>query len=257
VAVAALAITGCTANSLGAASPKPAAESSNSVTPAPTITESPTPDSTPTVVTEEETEEPAPLADLKIVKSGFSTFKGKYDDAKQLGYGVIVENPDPKQAAWDVDLSIAFLDESGDVIDTVEETFAVVLPGQQVAWADTLSDYSGDWSGVKKMEVLLGEPTWEPVDAPGEYSFAKLKMTRDMLRNIKVTGRLKSTFEKDMENPQIVTVFYRGSKIVGGGWTFLENARNNAPIEIGTSYSGKASKAEVYGILSNLSLYTP
>jgi hypothetical protein len=257
IGIAALVAVGCTATgNLGASSSEPSAEvSSATPTPLPTSDTS-TPGATPVVVTEEPTEVPEQAIDLKVVKSGFSRFKGPYDEEAQLGYGVIVENPSQSRAAWDVDLSIAFLDGSGDVIDTVDETFPVVLPGQRVAWADTLSDYEADWSGVKKMEVALAEPTWEAVEDFGEYSFTKLKMKRDMLKDIKVTGRLKSTFEKDLENPQIVAVFYRGSKIVGGGWTFLENARNNAPIEISTSYSGKASKVEVYGVLSNLSLYS-
>jgi hypothetical protein len=79
-------------------------------------------------------------------------------------------------------------------------------------------------------------------------------MSRDTLGDINVTGRLVSTFAKELENPKVVAVFYRGTKIVGGGWTYLEHARDGAAVKVDTSFSGKTDKVEMYGVLTNLSL---
>jgi hypothetical protein len=260
VVVSALLVAACSANlaaSTAPASAPAAGPSAASATPTPTPA-APTeaPPATPTVTTEEPSA-PAEAArqELKVVKSGYSKFRGKYDSDDQIGYGVLVANPNAGWIAEQVDLSIAFLDGSGGVIDTVDETFAAILPGQTVAWADTESDYSADWSNVKSMEVTLSEPDWEAAEGSyGAYSFSKVAMHRDTLGDIDVTGRLKSTFAKELENPEIVAVFYRGGKIVAGGWTFLEHARDGAAVKVSTSYSGKTDKVELYGDLSNLSL---
>jgi hypothetical protein len=114
-----------------------------------------------------------------------------------------------------VDLSIAFIDKSGDVLDTVDETFAAILPGQRVAVADTQSNYGADWTNMASMEVNLSEPDWLDFAGPsGTYSFTKIKNTRDILGDIDTTARLKSTFTKELENPKIVVVYYRGTRVV-------------------------------------------
>jgi hypothetical protein len=207
-------------------------------------------------VTEEPTETPpAGKQAVAVMKSGYSRWKGKYDTALQLGFGVLVKNPNSAWIAEQVDLSVAFIDSKGDVIDTADQTFAAILPGETVAWGDTLSDYEADWSDMKKMEVSLGEPTWEAASGSyGDYSFTNVSMRRDSLGDYAVTARLHSSFDKTLENPQGVAIFYRGSAIVGGGWTFIENAKDGVPLKIDTSFAGKTDRVEVYGNLSNLSL---
>jgi hypothetical protein len=252
-------VAGCAASTnapVGSTNPT-TVPSVSSATPTPTPTAATqAPPATPTVATEEPSAAPdSTRLALRVVRSAFSRFKGQYDSGLQLGYGVVVENPNAGWIADAVDLSIAFIDASGGVIDTVDETFAAILPGQAVAWADTQSDYAGDWSDVKSMEVTLSEPDWEAVTGPmGSYSFTKIAMKRDFGGDLTVTARLKSTFAKELENPQMIAVFYRANKIVAGGWTFLEHARDGAAVKVSTSYSGKADKVELYGILTSLSL---
>lgn len=231
----------------------------SSATPTPVSTPveaSEAPPATPTVATEEPTATPdTSQQDLAIVNSGWSRFKGKYDSGQQLGYGITVKNPNPAWVAQGVDVAIDFLDKTGGVVDTVDETFAAILPGQTVAWADVQSDFAGDWTQVAKMEVTLAEPDWLPAEgAYGKYTFTKIAMRRDTLGDLTVTARLNSTFAKELENPQAVAVFYRAGRIVGGGYTFVEHARDGAAVKVTTSYSGKADKVELYGVLTSLSL---
>jgi hypothetical protein len=250
--LAAVVLAACGTGTTGGSDPPAIANAT--ATPLAVITLAPT--NTATTVTAEPTPSEPPVQDIKLVATGFSKFKGKYDSGPQLGYGIVVENPNASWIAKQVDLSIAFLDDNGDIIDTVEESFAAILPGQRVAWADTLSDFSGDWSTMKSMEVNLSEPDWEAyLGQPGAYTFSRIKMTRDLIGSIDVTARLKSTFDKELENPQIVALFYRGDKIIGGGWTYLEHARDGAAVKVSTSGYPKVDKVELYGVLTNLSLY--
>ena len=208
------------------------------------------------MVTAAPTPTEAPLKPLVILDSGFSTFKGKYDSGPQLGFGVVVENQNTTWIASQVDLSITFLDDHGDIIDTTDASFAAILPGQRVAWADTLSDYSGDWTSMASMELSLSEPEWEEYpDTAGAFSFTKTKMTRDILGSIDVTARLASTFVEEVDSPYIVVVFYRADKIIGGGYTFLEHARDGAAVKISTDGYPKVDNADLYANLSFMSLY--
>jgi hypothetical protein len=253
LSIAVVLLVGCSTASPGGSA---AAPTSPGATPTLRPTVAPAVAQTPTIVTAAPTPTEAPRQAVTILDSGFSTFEGKYDNGPQLGFGIVMENPNAGWVAGQVDLSIAFLDGQGDIIDTADASFAAILPGQRVAWADTLSDYAADWTNMASMEISVSEPDWEEyTETAGAFSFTKTKMTRSTFGDIDVTARLGSTFEQEMENPYLVVVFYRADKIIGGAWTFLEHARDGAAVKINARSYPKVDNADLYGALTNLSLY--
>lgn len=240
--------------SSGATDAPTATVASGTLSPAATPTTA-APTDPPATATPEPTEAPNPVQDLVVVDYGFSKWTGEYDDGPNIGYGVIIENPN---ALWSarVDVVVAFLDSNQDIVDTVEETFVAVLPGQRVAMGDSRSDFTADYSDVKSMEVTLAEPDWEELDEePGAYTFERIKLTEDDYSGFNVTARLKSTFETVFENPQVVAILYRDGKISGGGYTYIDNANDDAAIKLSASGHPKSDKVELYGFLTSLSLF--
>lgn len=231
--------------------PTPAA----SQTPRPTPSATPTPTSRPTPTAQ-------PRADLEVSEYGFSTWQGEFDDGARLSWAVIVDNPNPANSwiATRLDIRVSFFDGGGGVVTTTSDTVALLVPGQKAAVVGSDSPFSNpDLGLIERMEVRLGEPSWEQADGPlGAFEVSGVQVRRGEYGDSTVTGQVSSTFADEIEDAY-ATAVYRNADgaIVGGDFTFIEFIPSGeaTPFEIsGFGSPPSAASADVYVTFSFLSL---
>jgi hypothetical protein len=197
---------------------------------------------------------------MTLVDSGFSVYKGKYDSGYSLSWGVIVKNPNANAVADDVRLVVDFLDASGTLVTTSNDSWPAILPNQTVALGEEISYFSNsDLKTVAKMEVqVFHGDDWEDFDgSAGEFSFSDIKTRADSIGSLDTTARISSTFAKDLQSPYAVAIYRREGAIVGAGWTFVDlvPAGGQVGVEIYGPSIPKVDSTEMYAHFSNLTIF--
>lgn len=208
-------------------------------TPAPTATEEPEP--TPT---------PAPQA-LNVIAKGFG--QGEYGS---LGFGFIVENPNPGLAVEDSRYQVAVYDANGTVIGTDSSYITVLFPGQKLGIAGQV--FLPDGATAASIDVQVKPGQYEPFDPVPTFTTENVQYVGDQYFP-KVTGIVKSPYQKDLEHIRVSAIAYDANgAIIGGGFTFLDfvPAGGQAAAEVSVTTTGAPASVEMYPSISGLTLLT-
>lgn len=194
---------------------------------------------------------PLARADLVLADSGFTAF-GAGDDYGS--YAVIVENPNEEWVAQRVDIQVTFYDAAGVILGVENEFLFAILPGGRGALGRTAFDAGT----ATRMEVNIqqpGEANWIKVEpaSTGGYTFENVNTSRDEFGGHTTTGVIRSSFEADQENVEVVAV-YRNSAgaIVGGDFTFVDlvPGEGQSTFEVNTFVTfGDLAQTEMYADL--------
>ncbi|MBX5444564.1 hypothetical protein [Sphaerobacter sp.] len=215
--------------------------------PTPTATVAPSPTTAPKPTTAP-APTPAPQA-LAILAKGFG--QGEYRSAS---YAFIVENPNSGLAVEDSQYQVAVYDANGTVIETDSGYITILFPGEKLGIASSL--FLPDGTEIDRLDVQVKPGRFEPFDQRPEFATENVNYVPDDYFP-KVTGIVKSPYQKDLENIRVAAIAYdEAGNIIGGGFTYLDfvPANGQAAVDVSITTSGVPAKVELYATLSGLTL---
>ena len=205
--------------------------------------------------TQKPTEPPKPTATSEAAKQKLNIQSvGFGQRERNVGFGFIVENPNPSYALENSQYQAAIYDAAGTVIKTESGYLQVVLPSQTLGVAGTA--FLSEGAKAAKVEVQLNAKNYVASEALPTFTVEKIDYQDDKFTP-KVTAVIKNPYKTDVDNLRVnVIAFDAAGKIVGGGFTYQNFILANG--QTGTSVSvvadSKPAKVDVYPTLSSLSL---
>lgn len=196
---------------------------------------------------DEPTTEPGSVEDLNVTDDGGAPYTDPIF-GEQYGWAVILNNTG-EQTAEIIHLEIEFTDETGSVVETVEDYIGHLNPGEQIGLGGSLDD-----PGIAGFEVTTVEPAgWTDPDTYGKLVTSEVVHSEGDLDRMKVTFDADSTYDVDVRNPQIRVVFRNDAGDLIGGATdfsggYLEpEGHFTESIEVNETIPGiDPDKTEVY-----------
>lgn len=192
-------------------------------------------------------ESPAGAVDLTLIQYGFG------QDENEVGFGLIVENPNEGFAVESTRYQVTAYAEDGKVLAVDGGFIDVLLPQQTLGLGGSMFLEEGATVARVEAQILAGD--FETTDAlpffaaenvayqPGDFSSS-------------VTGEIVNPYAKDISNLRVSAIAYdEAGAIIGGGFTFLDFAPANgkAAVEAFVTTAGTPATVELYASLSALS----
>jgi hypothetical protein len=198
----------------------------------------------PTAITE------IPKQKLNVLSTGFG------QRARQVGYGFIVENPNPNQAVENSQYQLAVYDAAGTVVQTASGYLEVILPLQKLGVAGTA--YLSEGVTAARVDVQLSAKNYVKSEALPGFTAGRIGYQDD--KNFpKVTAVITNPYTADVTDARVSVIAYdAGGKIVGGGYSFLNFivSRGQTGVAVSVVTDGKPARVEVFAALSGLSQLT-
>ncbi len=223
--------------------------SSNTLTPAFSITDTPVPSPQPTLrlptptPLQPPTREPTPAPNpLMIVAQGFGQRAGT------ASYAFVVSNPNPKLLAQNVRYQVAAYNAEGIVLLTDTDTIPQIGPGQRMGAAKQVTLPSS--LTITRIEVLIRPGQFVQAPPLQELPVSNAAFIQGDPPNI--TAILSNPLNRDLANLKVVGIAYDDVGIIGGGTVDLPfaPARGQAPISIPVSTSQVATRVEFFAQVS-------
>jgi hypothetical protein len=179
------------------------------------------------------------------------TAEGYGQDENQLGFGMLVKNPNSDLMLEGSQYQVAVYAEDGSVLGVDEGYLGVQFPDSETGLAGNI--YLPDETTASKvvMQVLTGrsekakpEDSFTAEDASfeaGDYSS-------------KVTGSVNNPFSKEVKSVRVNAItFDDAGKIIGGGYTYADfiPAGGKSAVEVSVVTAGTPAKAELYATVSS------
>jgi hypothetical protein len=188
------------------------------------------------------------MQELRLVKQGFGQ-KGT-----AVGYGLIVENPNPRFAVEDARFHVTFYDAGGALLKSDAVDITRVLPGQSLGIGGTI--ILADDAVVEAMEVQLGAGEAVPMaPQPGFGVRAVTVFANDFGQS--VTAVIENPYERDHRDLRVSAVTYDAAgEIAGGGHAYVDfvPARGSTGVQIDLDASRDHLRVEVYPTFTLLSI---
>jgi hypothetical protein len=154
-------------------------------------------------------------SDIEVVDSGLSVYTDELSEEKRFSYGYLVKN-NSDSVATSVPITVAFLDDAGTVIGTVDNTIWVLMPGQVMGLGE--DPYDGA-DAVTDLQITVGEPsTWESPDGYGEVTADGITTSVDDYGAPTSAFTATSTYSEQVEPYSYVIYRNAAGDIVGGGY---------------------------------------
>jgi len=186
---------------------------------------------------------------LAVVSEGFgpSTFPN------ELGWGLIVENPNVELAAETTAYQITAYAEDGSVLGVFASFIALVLPGDRVGSAGSFYVPSGTTASRLEFDVI-GRYFTETTVEPGYLSSLETVFAPDPVTP-KVTGTIQNNLERPLNDIEVYAVAYDGTgRIIGGGFTFVDliEADSEHPVEVTIAVGQEPASVELFATVGSL-----
>lgn len=181
------------------------------------------------------------------------TAEGYGQDEDQVGYGMIVKNPNASLAYEGSEYQVAVYAEDGSVLGVEEGYLGVLLPNQETGSGGNIYIPKGSTVGKVVMQVRSGRSSKE--DSLSSFTSENATFNAGDYSS-KVTGSIKSAYSKDIKLVRISAVtFDESGAITGGGNSYVDfvPADGQATAEVTVVASGTPAKAELYATVSTLS----
>jgi len=184
---------------------------------------------------------------LTLTKQGF----GQQDT--QVGYGMVIDNPNRVYAVESSRYHINLFAQDGSILKIEQGYIDLLLPGQTLGLG--ASTYLDDKTQVARadFQILSGRYTvaeWMPSFTSQNITY----LASDYYP--KVTAEILSPYTKDISNVRVSTIAYnQAGEIIGGGYTYLDfvPANGKAAAEIPVACKGTPVSLEVYASVTSLS----
>ncbi len=188
---------------------------------------------------------PEGAQNINLLKSGYG------QDDSQIGFGFILENPNPAKSIENSQYRITLYAEDGRVLKTDEGYMEILLPAQTIGIAgETFVD-----EVVSRAEVqILAGDFLDEANAPSFNSENVNYIADDFSSSI--TGEIINLYGTDVSDIRASAIAYdANNNIIGGGFTFVDFVPGNgrAAAEVSVTTSAAPANVELYGILTSLS----
>ena len=199
----------------------------------------------------EPTETPAiSVEPVALVQQGFG------QDSRSASYGFVVENPNASYGFEDIGYQIAALNAEGTIVDTDSGSITVLFPGQSVGVAGDLFVDEGVIIDAVEVQLSGGESqATEPLD---NFTVENISYVVGDFAT-RVTGIVQSPFTRVFDDVRVSAILYGASdEIIGGGYTYVNfiPANSSTGVSVSVTVDGEVARAELYPIVSSLSLLT-
>lgn len=172
---------------------------------------------------------------------------------RNVGYGFLVENPNPSLAIEDARYHITAYGPAGAVLATDQGTIAWIAPDATYGVGGGLIVDEGEVVDRLEAQILTGpwvesgpDPFYAAEDVtyrPGEYTDH-------------ITGWIVNPYEETVTKLHVSGIAYdRRGRIIGGGDTYLDRVRggHSSAVEVGLTTGSQPSHVELYANLSTIS----
>lgn len=161
----------------------------------------------------------------------------------EFGYAFIVENPNQRFAAQDIEYQAAVYDAAGNVLKTDSHFVEVLYPGQRVGVGDDMllpQDARPD-----RLVVQLRTRRFQPSDPQPSFTSQNVVFRADP-NFPKVTGIIGNPYDRDVTRLRAGVVLYDAAgQIVGGGYKYIDFVRAGGQTAVEMSVSGARTPARV------------
>ena len=189
---------------------------------------------------------PADAAELKLNKFGFG------QDDTQLGYGLVIENPNAGYSIENSQYHLTAYADNGSVLGVEEGYLDVLLPGQVLGVGGSGLVEIGV---VASIDVQVYPGQFEKSEAVPYFTAENPAFQAGQFRDT-ITGQVVSPYAKDISNVRASGIAYNeAGDIIGGGFTFIDfvPANGKAAAEISVIVVGEPATVEIYASPSGLS----
>jgi hypothetical protein len=190
---------------------------------------------------------PEGAQNLALVKQGYG------QDGNQVGYGMLIQNPNGGFAVESTMYHITLYAEDGSVIAANEGYIDTLLPNQTLGLGGDI--FVDDDLSVVSADFQIKSGRFETSDPLPAFTAENVTYLADRYFP-KVTGEIVSPYTKDITNLRVSAIAYNeAGDIVGGGFTFLDfaSANDKAAVEVSITCAGTPAKVELYAAVSALS----
>lgn len=195
----------------------------------------------------EETELPAGAGALALTKHGFG------QDGLELGFGMLIENPNAGFAVEGSQYHLTALAEDGRVLATEGGYVKRVLPNQILGVAGTT--YLIEETEVARVEAQILAGDFVASDPVPPFAAESVTYRPDPYFP-KVAGRIVSPYDEGITDVRVSAILYDDmERIIGGGFTYLDlvPANGTAEVEVSVTSGGPPAAAELHAAVSGLS----
>lgn len=190
---------------------------------------------------------PEGASDVKLTKQGYG------QDGQEVGFGMIIENPNASFAVENSKYRVVAYAEDGRVLGVEENYVEVLLPNQTLGIAGVL--FLVENTKVERVEAQLLAGDFVESDSLPFITTENVTYRPDNYWP-KVTGQIVSPYSKNITNLRVSAILYnQAGEIIGGGFTYLDflPANGKAAVEVLVTSGGSPSSAELYAAVSALS----
>jgi hypothetical protein len=190
---------------------------------------------------------PVGAQNLTLIKQGYG------QKESQVGYGMLIQNPNIGFALEGTMYHITLYGEDGGVIATEEGYIDTLLPNQTLGvGGDILIDQK---IAIANADFQIKSGSFVKSDVIPTFTSENISYKADSYFP-KVTGEILSPYTKDITNLRVSAIAYNeAGDIIGGGFTYLDFAPANgkAAVEVNITSAGTPAKTELYAVVSALS----
>jgi hypothetical protein len=194
---------------------------------------------------------PSGAANLMLVEHGFG------QQGQEVGFGMLVENPNPSFAVDGAQYHLTAYAEDGSVLDAEQSFLDTLLPSQTLGLGGNL--YLDEGMEVARLDVQIKGGRFTKSDAVPFFTTEKAAYQPDQYRP-QVTGHVVSPYGSEITNLRVAAIAYdASSEIIGGGYTFLDfvPANGKAAVEVPITTAGEPATVALYAAVSDLSEIGP
>jgi hypothetical protein len=186
---------------------------------------------------------------LLIVAEGFgpSNFEG------EIGWGFIVENPNPGLAADTAAYQVTAYAEDGSVLGAYASYISLLLPGERLGIGGSFYLPAGTVAARLEFQTL-GRYFVETALEPGFLESTGAAFETDGF-SPRVTGTVVNGLDRDLADVEVYAIAYNvDGHIIGGGFTFVDlvPAGEAAAVDVAIAVSGEPASVELFATVSGL-----
>jgi hypothetical protein len=194
---------------------------------------------------------PSGAASLVLAKHGF----GQHEN--EVGFGMLVENPNASFAVDAAQYHLTVYAEDGSVLDAEQSFLDTLLPGQTLGAGGSL--YLDEGMEVARLDVQIKGGRFIKSDAIPFFTTEQAVYQPDPYWP-QVTGQIVSPYGSEITNLRVAAIAYDAAgEIIGGGYTFLDfvPANGKAAVEVSVTTAEEPTTVELYAAVSDLSEIEP
>lgn len=171
----------------------------------------------------------------------------KLGDFYSVTYGIEIKNLNSNVAAQDVKIIVSFLDEDGNVLNTISKAIPYIPPKTTALFGD---DTSISKIQPSSMTVVAIQASWDEkgYQIPN-FLFSNLQYISNDSGYFggKVTGRIQNPYNRNLKDVKVTYIVYdNNGEIEGGGYTYIDLIMTNSEVVFSDSLLGSLDGKTVH-----------